>query len=112
MNASSAPWSSTPSLKALFISFWDSEAPNADAAVTTRGYTRPQHVLESANKYLARVKAILQGSPEAPVVKEVAKEGTRAVLADAALLVHLVEMLPLLDFEVWKLWLCVPGSLG
>jgi hypothetical protein len=60
-------------------------------------------VLEAANKYLARVKSILQGSPEAPVVPDVTKEGTRAVLADAALLVHLVEMLSLLDFEVWKL---------
>lgn len=68
-------------------------------------------MLDAANKYLARVKSILQGSPEAPVVPDVAEEGTRAVLADASLLVHLVEILPLLDFEVWRL--CSPfGPFG
>lgn len=72
------------------------------ASLADRSRPPDKSVLEAANKYLARVKALLQGSPETPVVPDVATEGVRAVLSDASTLVHLVETLPLLDFEARK----------
>mmetsp|Transcript_17287 Transcript_17287/g.23887 ORF Transcript_17287/g.23887 Transcript_17287/m.23887 type:complete len:338 (-) Transcript_17287:373-1386(-) len=61
-----------------------------------------EKVTEHVNKYLGRVRVLLQGSQEHPAVPAAVAEGIKDVLAEPSLLQLIPSKLPYMDFEARK----------